>query len=89
MWGLRKIMASGELGAELGVSGRLGISRAEWVEAREEGLEMGRRVGVKKRKGTLSMSSLCLCMRSSTCCSSWGKRSNEREAGTTRSMEHG
>lgn len=32
---------------------------------------MGRRVGVRKRKGTLSISSLCLCMRSSTCCSSY------------------
>lgn len=29
VWGLRNIIASGELGAELGVSGRFGMRRAE------------------------------------------------------------
>lgn len=82
--GRRNIIASGELGAELGVSGRLGIKRAEWVEAREEGREMGRRVGVRKRKGTLSMSSLCLCMRSRTCCSSYVSVSGQVSASLRR-----
>ena len=54
--GRRKTMASGELGAELGVSGRA-MRRAEWVDAREDGREIGRRVGVRKTKGTPSTSS--------------------------------
>ena len=56
--GRRKTMASGELGAELGVSGRA-IRRAEWewVDARDDGREMGRRVGVRKTNGTPSTSS--------------------------------
>lgn len=47
VWGLRKMMARGELGAEVGVSGRGGLRRTEWEEAREEGREIGRRVGVR------------------------------------------
>lgn len=54
----------------MGVSGRLGIRRAECEDAREDGREMGRLVGVKKRNGTPATSSRCLCMRSRTCCSS-------------------
>lgn len=68
--GLRKPIARGEVGTELGVSGLFGIRRAEWVEAREEGRD-GRRVGVKKRKGTPDTSSWCLCIKSKICCSSY------------------
>ena len=42
-------------------------------EVREEGREIGRRLGVRKRKGTPATSSLCLCIRSRTCCSSYGR----------------
>jgi hypothetical protein len=65
-----KIIASGELGAEVGVSGLFGMRRAEWLDAREDGRDIGRLVGVRKRKGTPATSSRCLCMRSRTLCSS-------------------
>jgi len=68
--GLRKTRASGELGADDGVSGRVGYKRVEWVEARDDGRDIGRRVGVRKRKGTPATSSRCLCIRSKTFCSS-------------------
>lgn len=70
--GRRNTIASGELGADVGVSGRA-IRRAECVEALEDGRDMGRRVGVRNRNGTLSTSSRCLCMRSRTCWESWEK----------------
>lgn len=78
--GLRKPIARGELGTEVGVSGLLGMNRAaEWVEAREEGRD-GRLVGVKKRKGTPATSSWCLCIKSKTCCSSWKTKDQKKGA---------
>lgn len=68
--GLRNTWTRGEEGAEDGVSGR---SLAELVDPREDGLEMGLRVGVKKRKGTPATSSRCLCMRSNTLWSACSK----------------
>lgn len=62
--------ARGDAGAEFGVSGLTGYKRVELVEVLEDGRDMGRRVGVRKRNGTPATSSLCLCMRSSTFCSS-------------------
>lgn len=55
----------GDVGIELGVSGRFGARRNELVDAREEGRE-GRFVGVRKRNGTPETSSRCLCISSST-----------------------
>jgi hypothetical protein len=75
--GLRKPMARGELGTEVGVSGL--YRAAEWVEAREEGRD-GRRVGVKKRKGTPATSSWCLCIKSKTCCSSYNTEDEQKGA---------
>jgi hypothetical protein len=66
--------ASGDV---TGVCGRL--KEREWArgeegaealfDAREDGLEMGLRVGVRKRKGTPATSSRCLCISSNTLCS--------------------
>lgn len=70
VWGLRNTRAKGEVGAEDGVSGRVGYRRVELVDAREDGREIGRRVGVRNRKGTPAISSRCLCIKSKTFCSS-------------------
>src|ERR1700685_3919737 len=67
VWGLRNTNANGEGGPEVGVSGR--FSRTECDEAREEGRDAGRRVGVRNRNGTPATSSRCLCIKSKTCCS--------------------
>lgn len=61
----------GELGADIvafGVSGLggPGASRNECDDAREEGREMGLRLGVRNKNGTPDMSSLCACIKSNT-----------------------
>lgn len=67
--GRRGLSSEGEPGADEGVSGRL--RRKECVDALLDGREIGLRVGVRKRNGRPAMSSLCLCMRSRTCDSTW------------------
>ena len=66
VWGRLGPRSNGELGADVGVSGRPGAKRKEWEDARLDGLEIGRRVGVRKRKGTPAISSRCLCIKSRT-----------------------
>ena len=53
---------------DCGVSGLggPGATRNECVDAREEGREIGRLVGVRKRNGTPAVSSLLACISSST-----------------------
>lgn len=56
-------LSEGDVGAEMapcGVSGRggPGARRKEWLEAREEGRDIARRVGVRNKKGTPAASSL-------------------------------
>lgn len=70
VWGRRNACANGDVGAEDGVSGRAGYRRFE-LDAREEGREIGRRVGVRKRNGTPATSSRCLCIKSNTFCSNY------------------
>lgn len=65
MVGFLKKLAKGEVGAEMGVTGR----RREVEEALDDGREIGGRVGARNKKGMAVKLSRCLCMSSRMTCS--------------------